>query len=267
MRTQPGDHANPARYLGEPGPVTTRIWPGACENPAQYLGEPSPAVDASGGPVLSSFAAPRARCHAGLLGALGNDCCRLGWLGARERTPALWHLLGSRRCCPRRTQVTSAHLPHSPRCPGPASPTPQVASQTPPNKGTCGPSHDTSDLRGCQSKAEEAMTRVSGQRQRMKPERGQLLISLCAHARAHAHTRTHKRTRTRARTHRPRGGALSSNGICKKWRPPQNPAGTRRAVSNPGCLAPDCNPDTRSRNNVESQKFGQDTLKNGSTQN
>lgn len=201
MRTQPGDHANPARYLGEPGLVTARIWPGACANPARYLGEPSPAVDASGGPVLSSFAAPRARCHAGLLGALGNDCCRLGWLGARERTPALWHLLGSRRCCPRRTQVTSAHLPHSPRCPGPASPTPQVASQTPPNKGTCGPSHDTSDLRGCQSKAEEAMTRVSGQRQRMKPERGQLLISLCAHTRTHARAHTRTRARTNARAH------------------------------------------------------------------
>lgn len=125
MRTQPGDHANPARYLGEPGLVTARIWPGACANPARYLGEPSPAVDASGGPVLSSFAVPRARCHAGLLGALGNDCCRLGWLGARERTPALWHLLGSLallpmqdaghlRAPPPQPSMSGARVSHSP---------------------------------------------------------------------------------------------------------------------------------------------------------
>lgn len=196
MRTQPGDHANPARYLGEPGLVTARIWPGACANPARYLGEPSPAVDASGGPVLSSFAAPRARCHAGLLGALGNDCCRLGWLGARERTPALWHLLGSRRCCPRRTQVTSAHLPHSPRCPGPASPTPQVASQTPPNKGTCGPSHDTSDLRGCQSRGSDD----KGQRPASKNETGTRATAYIS-LRARAHTRTRARTNARAHAH------------------------------------------------------------------
>lgn len=208
-RIWPGDHTNPARYLREPGPVTTQIWPGTWANSARYLGEPSPAVDASGGPVLSSFAAPRARCHVGLLRALGNDCRRTGWLRARERTPARQPLLGPRRCCARRTRGSpprtsaTALEVRGPRLPLPrqrAGGLPDAAQlrDTWPESRHLGPERLPVQSRESDDK---------GQRLASKNETGSwatayisLRVRADTHARARARTNAHAHACTRAHT-------------------------------------------------------------------